>query len=108
MRWKNFHRQNDVSLSVAARTKATSLNSRCVISERDCQKIIRTKFSIISFRPNKREWAWASPSFDRSSRLTAARSPVRMLLIAEHVWLFGFLPRAAKFRKAKRQHERIG
>src|ERR1700756_4633318 len=79
----------------------------CAISEQDCQKIARTKFSITSFPRNKREWAWVSPLFDRLLRRTAARLQAKMRLIVERAWLFACQPRAEKCKKARRRHDRI-
>src|SRR5262245_55166926 len=79
----------------------------CAISEQDCQKIARTKFSITSLPRNKREWAWASQLFDRLLRRTAARLQAKMRLTAERAWLFACQPRVEKFRKARRRHDRI-
>src|SRR6478672_8498328 len=107
MPWKHFRRRNDVSLSVRAPIKATSLNLQCAISERDCQRIARTKFSITSFPRSKKEWAWVSPLFDQLLRRTAARLAARTLLTAARAWLFAFLQLAGKCKKARRQHERI-
>jgi phosphoglycerate-specific signal transduction histidine kinase len=56
---------------------------------------------------NKKEWAWVSPLFDQLLRLTAARLVERMPPIAARAWLFAFLPRVEKCKKAKRRHERI-
>ncbi len=47
-------------------------------------------------------------SFGQLLRRTAARLAARMPLIAAHAWLFAFLPRAEKCKKARRRHERIG
>src|SRR6476619_2247070 len=107
MPWKHFRQQNGVSLSVRAPIKATSLNLQCAISERDCQRIARTKFSITSFPRSKKEWVWVSPLFDQLLRRTAARLAARMPRIAARAWSFVFLPREEKFKKTRRRHDRF-
>src|SRR6185369_11457966 len=105
--WNNCRRQNAVWLSVLVRIREMWLRLAFVTLELDFRRIAPTKFSITSLLRNKKEWAWDSLSFGRSSKRTAARSQQRTRPIAARAWLSVCRQPVATFKRARRRHDRI-
>src|SRR6266850_819514 len=105
--WNNCRRQNAVSLSVLVQTREMWPKSAYATLEPACRRIVRTKFSIISFPRNNKEWAWDYLSFVRLSKRTEARSRRKTRPIAVRAWLSACRQLVGTFKKARRPHEQF-